>query len=72
MILAPKKAVTEHNGQPIVWVVANGTASRRPVTLGADRIDQVEVKSGVLAGETVILNAPPTLTDHALVRVKGS
>jgi RND family efflux transporter MFP subunit len=72
VILVPKKAVTEHEGQPVVWVVANGTATRRPVTVGPDRIDQVEVTSGVLVGEAVILNAPPTLTDHALVRVKGS
>jgi RND family efflux transporter MFP subunit len=72
IILAPKKAVTEQNGQSIVWVVANGTASRRTVTVGADRIDQVEIKRGVLPGETVILNPPAGLTDRALVRVKGT
>jgi RND family efflux transporter MFP subunit len=72
VILVAKKAVTEQNGQTIAWVVTNGTAMRRQVTLGADRIDQVEVKSGLLPGEAVILNAPATLTDRALVRVKGS
>ena len=72
VVLMPKKAVTEQNGQSVVWVVTNGTAAKRAVTLGADRIDQVEVTSGVLPGETVILNAPATLPDRALVRVKGS
>ena len=72
VILVPKRAVTEQNGQPLVWVIAGGTASRRPVTLGADRLDQVEVRSGVATGDTVIINPPAGLTDHALVRVKGT
>ena len=54
-----------------VWVVAGGTATRRPVVLGADRIDQMEVKSGLVPGEAVILNAPAGLTDRARVRVKN-
>src|SRR5262249_27266380 len=72
VVLMPKTAVAERNGQRFVWVVTNGTANRRVVTLGPDRLDQVEVKNGVMAGEAVIVNAPATLTDHAVVRVKGS
>jgi hypothetical protein len=30
------------------------------------------VASGVMPGDMVILNPPPTLVDGALVRVKGS
>ena len=70
IIMVPKRAVSEQSRQPIVWVVADGTAARRPVTLGADRIDQVEVKSGVMAGETVIINAPAGLADRARVRIR--
>jgi RND family efflux transporter MFP subunit len=70
--LIPKRAVTELQGQPAVWVVARGTASHRTIVLGADRLDQVEVASGVMPGDMVILNPPPTLVDGALVRVKGS
>ena len=72
IVLVPKRAVIEQNNQIVVWVVAGGTATRRPVTRGADRLDQVEVRSGVSAGEAVILNPPPALTDRALVRIKGS
>ena len=72
VILAPRKAVTDTGGQPAAWVVVNGTVTRRPVTLGAERIDQVEVTSGLLPGETVVLNPPAGLTDRTLVRVKGS
>jgi multidrug efflux pump subunit AcrA (membrane-fusion protein) len=64
--------VIEQNGQSIVWVVSGGTSVRRPVTLGTERLDQVEVKSGAAPGETVILNPPAGLTDRGVVRVKGS
>ena len=70
-ILVPKRAVAAQGSQGTVWVVTGGTASRRPVVLGADRIDQLEVKSGLVPGEAVILNAPSGLTDRARVRVKG-
>jgi RND family efflux transporter MFP subunit len=72
IVLVPKRALTETAGRPHVWVVSSGTATRRPVTLGAERIDQVEVRSGVLPGDAVIINPPATLTDRGLVRVKGT
>ena len=56
-ILVPKRAVAAQGSQGTAWVVTGGTATRRPVVLGADRIDQVEVKSGLVPGEAVILNA---------------
>jgi HlyD family secretion protein len=72
VVLVPKRAVATQGGQPVVWVVTGGVAARRAVTLGADRLDQVEVKSGVMAGEPVILNPPAGLTDRGRVRIKGA
>ncbi|HJZ70373.1 MAG TPA: efflux RND transporter periplasmic adaptor subunit [Vicinamibacterales bacterium] len=72
VVLVPKRAVAETAGRPHVWVVNAGTATRRPVTLGAERIDQVEVRTGVVPGEAVIVNPPPTLADRGVVRVKGT
>jgi RND family efflux transporter MFP subunit len=72
VILVPKRTVTAQGGQSIVWVVSNGTVARRAVTLGADRLDQVEVKSGVVPGEMVVVNPPAGLTDRGPVRVKGT
>jgi len=72
VILMPKKALTEVGGQSVAWVVTGGAAARRHVTVGADRIDQIEVKSGLMPGETVIVNPPAGLVDRAPVRVKGS
>ena len=72
IVLVPKRALTETAGRPHVWVVYSGTATRRAVTLGAERIDQVEVRSGVVPGDAVIVNPPATLTDRGVVRVKGT
>jgi RND family efflux transporter MFP subunit len=72
VVMVPRRAVTELHGQPAVWVVTRRTAAHRTVALGADRLDQVELKSGVMPGDMVILNPPATLTDGTLVRVKGS
>jgi RND family efflux transporter MFP subunit len=72
IVVVPKRAVTERNGQSQVWIVTGGSAVRRPVTLGADRLDQIEVRSGVMSGDAVILNPPAGLADRALVRVKGT
>jgi RND family efflux transporter MFP subunit len=72
IVLVPKRAVAEQNGQSFVWVVTDGSATRRPVTLGAERLDQVEVRSGVVPGEALIVNPPAGLTDRMLVRVKGT
>ena len=69
--LVPKRAVTDQGGGPAVWVVTSGTASRRPVVLGEDRLDQVEVRTGLAPGEAVILNPPAGLTNRQRVRIKG-
>lgn len=71
-ILVPKRAVIERDGQSIVWVVSSGVASRRVVTVGPARLEQIEVRSGVAPGEAVVLNPPATLVDRGVVRVKGS
>jgi RND family efflux transporter MFP subunit len=71
IVVIPKRTVTDQSGAPVVWVVNGGAAARRPVVLGRDRLDQVEVKSGVVPGEALILNPPPTLIDRGPVRVKG-
>jgi len=72
VVLAPKRAISQQGGTAVVWVVSNGSSARRVVTLGAERIDQVEIRSGVVPGEVVVLNPPPGLTDRGIVRVKGS
>jgi HlyD family secretion protein len=71
IVLIPKRTVTEQNGASAVWVVTGTKVARRPVVLGRDRLDQVEVRSGVVPGEALVLNPPATLTDRGVVRLKG-
>src|SRR5581483_6966795 len=71
VVVVPKRAVVEQNGEKVVWVVNGSAAARRVVTLGRERLDQVEVMRGVVPGEAVILGPPPSLPDRAQVRVKG-
>ena len=72
IVLVARRAVSERDGRSMVWVVSGGKAMRRAVTLGPDRLDQVEVTSGLEPGEPVIVNPPAGLTDGSVVRVKGS
>jgi RND family efflux transporter MFP subunit len=71
IVLIPKRAVSERNGVPVVWIVSGRTATRRVITTGRDRIDQIEVRAGVVPGDAVIINPPAGLPDGALVRVKS-
>lgn len=71
-IVVSKRAVSERSGQKVVFVVTNGLAVMRPVVLGPERLDQVEVKTGLIPGEAVILNAPETVRSGAPVRVRGA
>jgi RND family efflux transporter MFP subunit len=72
IIVVSKRAVAQRGGQTVVFVVTNGLAVMRPVVLGPERLDQVEVKNGLAPGEAVVLNAPETVQSGAPVRVKGA
>ncbi|HET7348461.1 MAG TPA: hypothetical protein VFJ10_14090, partial [Acidobacteriaceae bacterium] len=55
MITVPASAVTMRGSLPCAYAVdANGLAQLRYVTLGARHGDQVEVLSGVTAGESLV------------------
>ncbi|MFN7926960.1 MAG: efflux RND transporter periplasmic adaptor subunit [Blastocatellia bacterium] len=48
-------------GSALVFVVENGVCAPRTVVLNAVASDQVEIRSGLLTGEQVILMPPPDL-----------
>jgi RND family efflux transporter MFP subunit len=69
-LLVPKTAVRKVDGRDVVFVVKDGVAERRAVTVGLTEGDQVEIASGLQLGERVIVEGPPTLADGARVTIR--
>jgi HlyD family secretion protein len=67
VIVVPSSAVKDG----AVFVVLNGKAVRRPVTVGMTMSNGVRVKQGLIGGEDVIVSPPAGLTDGANVKAKG-
>ncbi len=67
-VLIPRNALLEREGQPGVFVVAQGRASWRPVALGIEGGGVVEVAQGLAPGETVATTGRTSLADGMAVR----
>jgi RND family efflux transporter MFP subunit len=59
----PKAAIRTIDGQTIVFVLKGGKVERRAVRLGAEASEQIEVLTGLAAGEQIVVEGPPTLAD---------
>jgi RND family efflux transporter MFP subunit len=70
--LAPRRAIVERGGERGAWVVVDGRVEWRPVRVGPERLDQIEVREGLAPGEAVVLSPPGSLEDGGLVRIKGA
>ena len=59
----PKEAVNRDGSRDVVFVVHDGRAERRAVTLGMSEDDEALVLSGISAGESVVVDGPENLAD---------
>lgn len=66
-VLLPKSAVLNLDGRDCVFVVQNGRAERRAVTVASALDGEVTLSAGVAAGEKVALDPSAGLTDGATV-----
>ena len=71
-VAVPKEALQSINGRDIAWVVSNGKAERRAVTVAASNDTQVTVSAGLAKGETVVLNPPSSLSEGSAVTIQSS
>ena len=71
-ILVPKRAIVEQDGESFVFVNDGETAIRRAVELGYEDGDAVEVRSGVSAGDKIIVAGQGKLKDGDKTRVVSS
>jgi RND family efflux transporter MFP subunit len=67
-VALPKTAVQRQEGKEVVFVVQNGRAERRAVTVSSSRDDEVVVSAGIAAGEKVLAEWPEGLKAGAAVR----
>jgi RND family efflux transporter MFP subunit len=66
----PKAAVKTVDGRTVVFVANGDRVERRAVTVGDDNAGQLDVLSGLRAGERVVLDAPSTMKDGDKVKVQ--
>jgi RND family efflux transporter MFP subunit len=67
-VVLPKTAVQQQDGKDFVFVVQNGRAERRAVTVSSTRDAEVNVGAGIAAGEKVVAEWPAELKAGAVVR----
>jgi RND family efflux transporter MFP subunit len=70
--LVPVAAIRQDGDREVVYVLRDGRAERRAVSLGGTLGDSRQVEAGVAAGDTVILDPPAGLQDGDSVRAKES
>ena len=69
LVLVPTDAVRGESGNTVVFVLADGKATRRVVTAGKTVGPDREVLTGLKAGERVVVSPPASLSDGDTVRV---
>ncbi|MEN6462094.1 MAG: efflux RND transporter periplasmic adaptor subunit [Syntrophomonas sp.] len=71
ILAVPLGALSGTEGNYSLFVLENNTARRRSVDIGEIQSDQAEVRSGISAGETVIISNINTLQDGDSVQIEG-
>jgi HlyD family secretion protein len=69
-LVLPSAAVRHENGQAVVFVIKDDVAERRAVRVGTTQGEQVDILSGVSAGERVVVDGPPDLADGRKLTVR--
>ena len=71
--MVPPAALVRDGADPAdaqTFVVVNGKAERRDVTVGVEAPDAIQVTSGLKAGEVVVLDPPSALAPGTPVEVQ--
>jgi len=67
-VIVPKNSVLNRDGRDVVFVVRDGHAERRAVTVTDTQNDDSVLSAGVSAGEKVVVSAPADLQDGTAVK----
>ncbi|HEU0037729.1 MAG TPA: efflux RND transporter periplasmic adaptor subunit, partial [Verrucomicrobiae bacterium] len=69
-VTVTKSALQQQGGRDVVWVVQNGRAERRAVTVSSMGGDESVISAGVSGGERVVVNPPAGLKNGDPVKEK--
>ena len=72
VVLVPAQAVLHEADETAVFVANGDKAERRVVTLGLTDAMRAEIRSGITAGEPVIVKGQAGLPDGAMIMVAGA
>lgn len=70
-LVVPTQAIVRSEGKKIVFVAEGGTARKREVTTGQRYATEIEILSGLSAGEHLIVTGQVGLVDGVAVAVTG-
>ncbi|HYN20151.1 MAG TPA: efflux RND transporter periplasmic adaptor subunit [Thermoanaerobaculia bacterium] len=71
-VLLPRQAVLREMQSAHVFVAANGVAQKRPVQLGLEEGERIQVLSGVRPGERVIIAGQGSLKQGSVIEILGA
>jgi hypothetical protein len=69
---APRKAVARTDGSATVFIVTEGAVVARPVRLGRETAQAVEILEGLIGTEEVVVDPPAGLTSGDRVKVAAT
>lgn len=67
--IVPRRAITERGGRNVAFVMRGQRVAQVDVALGLGDDEYIEIRSGVAAGDRVVVRGLETLTDQMPVRV---
>ena len=70
-LVVPRTALLEDGGEPAVYVVRDGKATRTGLKLGYDDAGWVEVREGLKSGDQVVVAGKAALREGSAVQVLG-
>ncbi len=70
-LVVPRTALLEDGGEPAVYVVRDGKATRTRLKLGYDDAGWIEVREGLQPGEEVVIAGKAALREGSAVQVIG-
>ena len=68
-VFVPQAALVQSGGRASVWVMENGKVRQQAVDVGPARGDRIEVRQGLLGGESLVLSPPAALKDGSRVKL---